>query len=424
MVDYNIYPAVDAAGNFPPVVRKAMAQSNELSTAIETSLSTKVEPIVSDYIGSEPSVVQAAASAVNANPKVQGLETRMDFIEASSVSGSSNASDDFQINDENDNVILKINELSGKPYFDGNPTPVAEFLDQDSFELRDGRGRLVFAIDNLSDGPTLRGGGGPVSTFDETHFVLLVGQSNSMGIGTPSPIGTNNTLRNLFTIPQRGTNLGKEIVAVEPLSHPYNNPTANSIGHGWTIARKYALDNPNVKVVVIPLAMSGSGFFYSSSPTYTWAPSRVGETGMTNLYTEAINKAKSAIDPYSGTKRVAMILWHQGESDAVGETTKAVYETEMVNLIKGLRSQIPGASAAPVIVGQLGWEFLNVRKPGTWDQIDAAHKNLPNLIKGLAFAPAPPAGYMMADNTHFTAYGQKLLADSMYDQLAKALYNT
>lgn len=423
MTEYKNYPAIDDNYNFPEPIRRALANAPEIATVINNNIESTVEPRVASYIGSNSAIVDAAAAAVDANPQMNTIKSRLDFVEVTGVVGSNTPADTFEVNDEDGTTIFKINELSGKPYFDGHPTPISEYLDGDSFELRDGLNRVVFAVDDLSTNPHLRGSE-TTTNWDETHFILLVGQSNSMGIGTPSPVGTNNGLKNLFMVPQRGSGSGIEVKAVEPLAHPYNNPTANSIGHGWTVARKYALDNPNVKVVIIPLAMSGSGFFYSSSPTYTWAPSRVGESGMTNLYTEAVNRATSAINKYSGTKRVAMIIWHQGESDAVGETTQTNYETEMKSLIAGFRSQIPGASSTPVIVGQLGWEFRNVRKPGTWEQIDAAHKNLPKIIKGVSFAPAPPQGYMMADNTHFTALGQKLLADSIYSNLQAALYNT
>lgn len=320
--------------------------------------------------------------------------------------------------------FVVVESTDREPYFRGSTPPNTENLapaSGDSFEFQDAFGKTLFAVDDMSSNPHFRGSTG--SGFTETHFIFLVGQSNSVGIGTPSPVGTNNPLPNLYTIPQSGSSAGVETRATDPLTHPYATPVANSAGHGWTIARHYAIENPGVRVVVIGLAKSGSGFWAPGGGAYSWAPSREGESGITSLYRNAINKANTAIAGYTGTKRVAMFIWHQGEGDAVGETTQSAYETELTSLISGFRSQITNAADAIFLIGQTGWEFRNVRAPGTWAQIDAAHQNMPNLVTGTAFAPAPPQGYMFEDNTHFTGHGQKLLAQSYISVLQDAYYN-
>ncbi|WIV42596.1 sialate O-acetylesterase [Glutamicibacter nicotianae] len=330
----------------------------------------------------------------------------------------------FAFQDRLGKDFLRVMDLYKAPYFEGSTPPNTENLPEssgDSFEVTDIFGHLLFAIDDMTTNPHFRGSSG--SGFTETHFIFGVGQSNSVGIGTPSPVGTNNGLPNLFTIPQRGPNADVEVKATDPLYHPYADPLSGSVGHVWTVARTYALENPNVRVIVIGLAKSGSGFWSPGDPSYSWAPSREGESGITSLYRNAINKANAAIADYSGTKRVAMFVWHQGEGDAVGETTQASYETELTDLINGFRSQITNAADAIFLIGQTGWEFRNVRAPGTWAQIDAAHQNMPNLVTGTAFAPAPPQGYVQADNTHFTGLGQKLLAESFISVQQDAYFN-
>lgn len=318
--------------------------------------------------------------------------------------------------------LLAVEDVEGAPYFAGTQPLQAEKIARDSLEWWEGS-RLLAAIDDLSGTPHLRNGGsGGGVGFTETHFVILVGQSNAVGPSTPSPVGTNNPLPNLFMIPQRGEGAGSEVPAIEPLQHPYSNAATNTVAHGWTVARQYALENPGVKVVILPMANNGTGFFLDSTG-YTWAPSRAGEAGIQNLYSLTISKCNTAIAQYSGVTRVAMFLWHQGEADAVAGTTKAAYEAELDALITGMRTSITGAANAPFVVGQLGWEFRNVRMPGTHAQIDAAHKGTPARVKRTAFAPAPGEGLMAPDNTHFTARGQKLLAKSILDVLPDALYN-
>lgn len=428
MPEYNLYPAVDGNYSFPPSIRKALARSPEVNEIFTDELEARVTPVVAETIGKDATIVAAAAAAVNADPKVSMMELRMDEVELTTMTAYTDPTDRLEVRDEWGEPVVTIEDLSSNPYIKGSPTPIAEYVEGDSFELRDDFGGLIFAIDDLYINPRLRGstaagGDTGLNKEMETHFIILAGQSNSMGVGTPSPKGTNDPLDNLFVIPQRGSEKDQKVIAVEPLSHPYNNPTANSIGHGWTVARQYALEHPNVRVVILPLAMSGAGFFYSSNSAYTWAPSRIGEAGMTNLYTEAVDRATHAINQYEGTRRVALILWHQGEADAVGNTTKTQYEDELKSVINGFRSNIPFAKDAPVVIGQTGWEFRNVRRPGTWEEIDAAHKNMPNLVSGTAFAEAPPQGYMNSDNTHFTGLGQKLLAQSMIQKIQAATYN-
>jgi len=366
--------------------------------------------------------IDDALAALNVRSDV--LDGRVDVIEATGVTSTNIPGDRVEFADELGQPFLAVESLSNNPYLKGSPTPILEPASSDSFEMVDELGNIVFAIDSLSNGPHLRGGsGGGGSSFTETHFVVLVGQSNSVGFGPPIPQGTNNPLPNLFTIPQRGTNIGSQQVATDPLTHPYADPSAGTAGHGWEVARDYALANPGIRVVILPMAMAGSGFFYSSQANYTWAPSRVGEAGMTNLYTEAISRCNAAIAMYAAPKRVAMFLWHQGEADAVGNTTQSQYEAELKLLIDGLRTNISGGASAPFIIGQLGWEFRNVRQPGTWAQIDAAHQAIPAQVLGTAFAPAPGQGYMLPDNTHFTGHGQKLLAQSIISVIQDAHYN-
>lgn len=351
-------------------------------------------------------------------------QSQIDVIDRDMVRTDYVVDNVFAFQDRMGKDFMRVMDLYKAPYLEGSTPPNTENLPEssgDSFEVTDMFGHVLFAVDDMTTNPHFRGSSG--AGFTETHFIFGVGQSNSVGIGTPSPVGTNNGLPNLFTIPQRGPNVGSEIKATDPLYHPYADPVAGSVGHVWTVARQYALDNPGIRVVVIGLAKSGSGFWSPGDTAYSWAPSREGEAGITSLYRDAINKANSAMATYTGTKRVAMFVWHQGEGDAVGETTQAQYETELTALIAGFRTEITNAADSIFLIGQTGWEFRNVRMPGTYAQIDAAHQNMPNLVTGTAFAPAPGQGYVMPDDTHFTGQGQKLLAESFISVQQDAYYN-
>lgn len=407
--------------------RKYRVPSAKATPDLAAHLAALAEDIDADVAGISDVADAAASASQDAGTAASAAALRLELLDSAAVTSAVTSTDDLVIRSDSGEILLAIEELSGAPYFSGAPTPVARYIPEDSLEFRDDFGGLILAVDDLSGSPRLRGGSGgsgpaPGQKFTETHFIILAGQSNSQGVSVPSPAGTNETLPNLFTVPQRGANQGVQVQAAEPLAHPYGG-SAGTVGHGWTVARRYALDNPGVRVVILPLAQSGSGFFLSSQPKYTWATSRIGEAGMTNLYTEAVNRANTAIAQQEGPSRVPLILWHQGESDAVGEVTKDVYARELDALIAGFRREITGASNAVVIVGQTCWEFRNVRKPGTYADIDAAHRETPSRVRRSGFAEAPGQGHAAADNTHFTGYGQKLLAENIYRQILPAHYN-
>lgn len=381
----------------------ALADADRL---LATALDDQLDAIEAEAVAAGTTAAFAAAGpAVDAEIEIHGL-----------VSAQNLDADKFEIADSFGGVLLSVDDINGYPFFTANPGVRTEPLESDSFEVTDDFGNVLWAIDNLSTLPVLRGG------ERETHFIISAGQSNPEGQGGPIVTGTNNTLSNLLTVPQRGPEAGQHVLAADPLWHPYNDARTGKIGHVVTVARQYALDNPDVQVVILPMANSGTGFFLDSTG-YTWAPSRVGEAGIQNLYSLTIEKCNASIAGFTGPSRVAAILWHQGEADAVAGTTQETYRTELAALIAGFRANITGAAEAPCIVGQLGWEFRNVRQPGTWAQIDAAHQQIPSTVLGTAFAPAPGEGFMLPDNTHFTAHGQKLLAASILNVLPDAYYN-
>lgn len=382
---------------------EAVASGPTTSAALDAKLKDEVPPLVVDAISKDPSVAQSAATLAQ--------------IDTGLVKAEPIQADRFEWVDEAGQTLLSIEDTKGSPFFTGNPGVRTETTTRDSFEFADELGTVIFAVDGISTAsPKIRSG-----AAKETHFIINAGQSNSEGQGAPIAAGTNETLSNLFMVPQSGAQAGLKVPAKDPIPQPYNAPP-NAIGHVFTFARKYALENPDVQVVILPMAKSGTGF-YLDSTGYTWASTREAETSLVNLYRQTINKCNAAIAAIGGVSKVAAILWHQGEADAVGLTTLATYKAEMTALINGFRANIAGAATAPFIIGRLGWEFMNVRKPGTYAEIDQAHAELPQSLTRTAVAAAPGAGYMKTDNTHFNAQGQKILAANMFAALPVAQYN-
>jgi hypothetical protein len=65
MVDYDGYPAVDEDGNFPPVVRAALALSSEISTQVLDQTEDLVPAQVSDALAGSTAVINAITAAMN-----------------------------------------------------------------------------------------------------------------------------------------------------------------------------------------------------------------------------------------------------------------------------------------------------------------------------------------------------------------------
>lgn len=361
-----------------------------------------IEDVAAGIIASDPTLIQAAEQAV-----AEALEN------AAIVTSETLDADSMEFQQDG-YVMAAIDGLNRDPHLRGASDVRGEITGTSRrVEIVDGLGYVVQVID-----PDAGSDGGQTPLFRTTHLIVLAGQSNSEGVGQPILDAANQPLANLFVAPQSGPQVGSIVQATEPLAHP--NQIATGRGHGWRWARNYALEHPDVRVVIVPVARGGSGM-YGSDP-YSWAPSRENEAGITSLYKMAIDRTNQVSAALSGAPVVA-VLWHQGERDSSTSTPGATYQTELDALIAGFRSRMTGATNSVFIVGQLGHEYRTVLAPGTVAEINAVHAATPSRVEGTAFAPAPDAGYMAGDNTHFTALGQELLADSMWATYRSAIYN-
>ncbi|MGO1317448.1 sialate O-acetylesterase [Microbacterium gubbeenense] len=327
--------------------------------------------------------------------------------------------------DENEVPLVTVMSPQDRPYLKGSSPVDAIETPGDSLTVIDENGVPIFEIDPSS------GGGGDTGTFTKTWLIPVCGQSNAMGIlASPTADQTNEPLSNLFAVPQSGALAGTVQPAREPLAHSKGTAGPGTRGFAVAFGRWLALQNPDVRVVLVPVAVSGTGLYFTggNGTEYTWAPDMEGEPGGgISLYREAIQKTNAVAAMFTNVS-VPVVLWHQGESDAVGNITTAGYTGDathgLLGLIDGFRSGMTGASADTIfIAGQQAWEFRNVRQPGTYAQIDAALASLPSKRSRTGFATAPGQGYCNPDNTHFTGHGQWLLAQSYITAYETALYN-
>lgn len=372
-------------------------------TQFRRELMALIRDVAAGIIADDPAIIEAAQQALIEQIPEMGIVTAEEGYALEFL-------DDYQ------QVHLAVDDVSHAPRLRGSRSPSAELIGVEGLEVVDANGYVIERVG-------LSSGGGGDALFRETHVIVLAGQSNMKGANGPLPPGSNEPLPNLFTVPQTGSSQGTLVQAVEPLVHPYG-ATSGTRGPGWPFARRYALEHPDVRVVIVPCAVPGTGMW--GSEPFSWAPSREGEAGINNLFVGAITRVNQAIT-LTGATRVAAILWHQGERDSTlgstgNGTPGAQYIPELDAVATGFRSRITGAAQAPFIVGQLGYEYRQTAG-GTVTQIDAAHQGIVDRVPRTGFAPAPPQGYMASDDVHFTGEGYELLADAFWDAFRPALYN-
>lgn len=230
---------------------------------------------------------------------------------------------------------------------------------------------------------------------DDYDVFLLAGQSNMVGFNGDGTVDGPDP--RVFEIDRSGNaTLDKRIkLAEQPLQH--DGGSVGDIGLGYTFAEKYIEDNPNKKVILVPVARGTTGF-----STGEWTVT----TGA--RYQDAVDRANEVMSYGSGTKTFKGILWHQGEQDS--SMTEAAYAAALDAMVVGLRADITGASSAPLVVGDLvpGWNLPNSQS------VRDALADTPSRDANSAFV-ASTGLTDGGDGVHFDAPSLRTLGQRYYD---------
>jgi len=233
-------------------------------------------------------------------------------------------------------------------------------------------------------------------------IVILAGQSNMSGRGTPFSTITDPPRPRIMQYGNTGTAKNTISPASEPLlMHDY----PSGIGPGLQFARWYAsrrLDR-NRKVLLVPVAHGGTPL--SSTAALGW---RRGVAG--NLYDNMLTQARGALLAAGDTSTIVAALWLQGETDGDNRTTGPQYQADLDELIVGLRGDL-NLPALPFIIGTMVPEYLGT---GTRSQINAVHRDTPNRIPGTDVAVSAKDANL-GDGNHFNAAGQRANGRAMWE---------
>lgn len=233
-------------------------------------------------------------------------------------------------------------------------------------------------------------------------IVILAGQSNMSGRGTPYSTTTDPVNPRIFQYKSKTPNANTIVPAAEPLDM-HDTPTG--IGPGLQFARWYAARalDPARKVLLVPVAHGGTPLV--SNAALAW---RRGVAG--NLYANMISQAQGALAAAGTGARIVAMLWVQGETDGDANVTGAAYQTDFDALLNGIRTDL-GVSDLPIVIGTMVPEYLTT---GTRTQINGVHRSTPLRVARTDVAVGA-SGANMGDGNHYNAAGQRANGRAMYD---------
>lgn len=243
--------------------------------------------------------------------------------------------------------------------------------------------------------------------------ILLAGQSNEQGQGTPFNAGIDVGDARIFQLAQSGVDQNNVIAAIDPLYHPTISP--NSIGHAMAFARAYLARLPsNRNILLVPAARPSTGFTAGAGGSAGWLRDA-------SFYNAAVTAANDAMTRGSDTNRFLGVLWCQGECDAINGVSQGDYAYYLDDLIAGMREDITGATSSWFILVGMQPDYF-VTGGANFPLIDDVHENTPlRLTKTVYVAGATGTG---SGDIHFNAATQRTNGANAYAALSSLSTST
>jgi hypothetical protein len=176
------------------------------------------------------------------------------------------------------------------------------------------------------------------------------------------------------------------------------------VGFGMTFAKKLA-DVTGRTVLLVPGARGDTSFTPKNG--YTWDP--VDHTTRRNLYREAVQAVDAALAAHPGST-VAVVLWHQGETD-VPLMDGPAYQVKLDSVIDDLRVRY--GAELPIVLGQMVPEEMELSGKN-YLPINAVHADTPNRWPGTAFVPGMRGCINGGVDRHYNAAGLRQMGADMW----------
>lgn len=243
----------------------------------------------------------------------------------------------------------------------------------------------------------------PVSPPREPYLVVpILGQSNAFGMGLGlDATGLDAAHPLVHQWAMSGPSKGTVVAGVDPLFHEI---PCKRVGFGVAFAKRLA-DATGRTVLLIPGARGDTSFTPKNG--YSW--DRTDTTARVNLYRQGVGAIDAALRRYPGSE-VAVVLWHQGETD-VPLMSAATYQGKLDSLIDDLRERY--GAGLPVVLGQMVPEEMELSgKP--YAGINAVHEDTPNRRHRTVFVPGPREAFNSDADRHYSGTGLRELAERMW----------
>ncbi|CBJ26000.1 conserved unknown protein [Ectocarpus siliculosus] len=243
-----------------------------------------------------------------------------------------------------------------------------------------------------------------------SDVVLLMGQSNMSGWGEGYDADIDGPDDPRI---QQWSRANTVITASERLQHAdFDRIDQTRVGMGTAFGRAYVKTLPaNRNVLLVPTAFGATRLV--NGP---WSPGG-------NLFEDAVTRMEAALASNGAVGNcVAAVLWHQGEGDAAGRIDQETYQSTWTDMINTLRSRIPAAAEAPVILGEFTPHML-ARNRALSEPIIAAIRAIPDSVPFTAVAPSDGLSSNFGDPVHFDAAAQREYGQRYFDKLGDAVRN-
>ncbi|CAM9219672.1 unnamed protein product [Scytosiphon promiscuus] len=243
-----------------------------------------------------------------------------------------------------------------------------------------------------------------------SDVVLLMGQSNMSGRGRDYDADTDGPNHPRI---QQWSRANTIVTASEHLEHAdFGVVSETSVGMGAAFGRSLLETLPEDRnILLVPTAYGGTALVNG--------PWSVGG----HLFEDAVTRMEAALASNEATGNcVAAVLWHQGEADANVGIDQETYRSTWTDMISTLRSRIPEAEEAPVLLGEFTPEWVS-NNVATTAPILAAIRAIPDSVPFTAVAPSDGLSVNAGDVIHFDGVSQRDYGRRYFDKLGEAIEN-
>lgn len=171
------------------------------------------------------------------------------------------------------------------------------------------------------------------------------------------------------------------------------------VGPGRTFAKLLHEAHPDWEIGVIPMAIGGT-------PVASWLPGGTDPSDQSYCpYDKAVEYARYAVNAGG---RIETVLWHQGETDAGGNTLD--YGMRLREVINNFRRDLSLEENVPFIMGTLA-DFYGGKYPKIMDGVEAVDAAMMRVVHELPYVGLVNAKGLghRGDCLHFSATAQYVL---------------